>query len=74
LDSENEIVDNAGNFVYRYNGDEIITDELTTKCLKPSQSSLVVAISNMPSGDLTVLDAGYEYDLVKTNRGQGSKG
>src|SRR5829696_6608961 len=63
--SDGEIVDTAGgNWVYRYEGDEISTDTFNTRCASGNQADFVVAVSNMPTGDLAVLDAGYDYSVV----------
>lgn len=63
---EGELTDDAGNFVYRFESgsDEMIsTPALDTKCANGKQSDFVLAISNLPSGDLAVLDADYEYSV-----------
>ncbi|MFH5821232.1 hypothetical protein [Georgenia sp. AZ-5] len=66
--SANEITDGVGNFVYRYTGDSFSTDVFNTKCANGANSDFVVAISNLPTGDLSVLDAGYDFDVVKQNK------
>lgn len=63
-----ELTDGAGNFVYRYTGDSLRTDTFTTKCANGNQSDFVVSVSNLPTGDLTALDATYDYTVVKQNR------
>ena len=64
-----EIVDTAGgNWVYRFTGDAISTDTLNTKCANGNQSDFVVSVSNLPTGDLAVLDATYDYSVVKRNK------
>jgi hypothetical protein len=61
-----EIVDTAGgNWVYRFTGDTITTSTLNTKCASGNQSDFVVSVSNLPTGDITVLDASYDYSVVK---------
>ncbi len=60
-----ELRDGAGNWVYRYEGNRIRTATLNTKCANGNQSDFVVAISNLPTGDLSVLDAGYDWRVVK---------
>jgi Immune inhibitor A peptidase M6 len=65
VDSEFETVDPAG-FVYRLTGDDIAQGGFNTKCMKSTKTSFVVAISNMPTGDLTTLDADYVFRLTKT--------
>jgi hypothetical protein len=60
----NEIVDAAGNYVYRFEGDEISTGVLDTECARRTKTDFVLAISNMPTGDLTMLDATYDYTVT----------
>ena len=64
----NEITDGAGNYVYRYTGDEITTGTFTTKCASGNQADFVVSVSNLPTGDITALDATYDYTVVKQTR------
>lgn len=66
--SGGEIVDDAGNHVYRFTGDEISTYALNTLCANGPSTDFVVSVSNLPSGDLTVLDAGYDYTVVKLKK------
>jgi hypothetical protein len=67
--SANEIHDVAGgNYVYRYTGDAISTGTFDTKCANGDQSDFVVSVSNLPTGDLAVLDAGYDYSVVKRKK------
>ena len=64
-----EIVDTAGgNWVYRFEGDRISTSTLNTKCANGNQADFVVSVSNLPTGDLAVLDASYDYTRVKRNK------
>jgi hypothetical protein len=56
----NETKDNAGNYVYRFDGDSITTPVFTGKC----KGGIVTVVSNLPTGDLQFLDAPYEYALV----------
>jgi hypothetical protein len=65
VESDFETQDEAG-FVYRLTGDEIAQGGFNTKCMKSTRTSFVVAISNMPTGDLTTLDADYVFRLTKT--------
>ena len=65
VDSEFETEDAAG-FLYRLEGDDIAQAGFNTKCMKSTRASFVVAISNMPTGDLTTLDADYVFRLTKT--------
>jgi hypothetical protein len=66
--SRGEITDGAGNFVYRYTGDTFTTDTFTTKCANGKASDFVVEVSNLPTGDLAVLDADYDYSVVKQKK------
>jgi hypothetical protein len=36
-----------------------------TRCASGNQADFVVSVSNLPTGDLAVLDAGYDYSVVK---------
>ena len=63
-----ELTDDAGNFVYRFTGDQISTYPLITKCANGNNADFVVAVSNLPTGDLAVLDAEYDYSVVKTKK------
>lgn len=68
--SPGEIVDAAGN-IYRFIGDNIFQGGFNTKCLKgKNKGSLAVVISNMPTGDLTFLDANYVFRLTNTGNGR----
>ncbi|MEO8246856.1 MAG: hypothetical protein ABI622_07005, partial [Chloroflexota bacterium] len=64
VDSFGEIVDTAG-FVYRFEGDLIEEAGFSTKCLG-GQGRIAVVISNLPTGDLTFLDADYSFQLTNT--------
>jgi hypothetical protein len=66
--SEGELTDDAGNFVYRFHGDEISTYPLNTKCANGPNTDFVVSVSNLPTGDLAVLDATYDYSVVKSGK------
>ena len=62
-------VDTAGgNWVYRFDGARISTSTLNTKCANGNQADFVVAVSNLPTGDLSVLDATYDYSVVKRSK------
>ena len=63
--SPGEIRDGAGNWVYRYNGSSIRTATLNTKCANGKQADFVVSVSNLPTGDLSVLDATYDWRVIK---------
>ena len=64
--TEAEIRDQAGNFVYRYEGDAFTTDTFHTKCANGKQGDFAVSVSNLPTGDLSMLDASYDYRVVNT--------
>jgi hypothetical protein len=68
--SEGEIVDNSGNFVYRFEGDSIHVDGFDTTCLRGTKGSVTAVISNLTSGDIQVLDADYVFRLLGSS-GQG---
>jgi hypothetical protein len=64
-----ELTDGAGgNFVYRFTGDTIDTTTLNTKCANGAKTDFVVSVSNLPTGALSVLDATYDYSVVKRNK------
>jgi hypothetical protein len=63
--SAGETTDGAGNFVYRFHGDEISTYQFNTKCANGPNTDFVVSVSNLPTGDLAVLDADYDYTVRK---------
>ena len=62
--SEGEIVDNAGNHVYRFEGDSIHEAGFDTTCLRGTKGSVTAVISNLTSGDIQVLDADYVFRLL----------
>jgi hypothetical protein len=62
--SAGERVDNLGYHVYRAEGTSVAIPNLNTKCLGKRQ--LTTVISNMPTGDLTFLDAPYTFALQNT--------
>jgi immune inhibitor InhA-like protein len=64
--SAGEIQDPAG-FVYRFAGDEIHQTGFSTKCMNSTKASVLVVISNLPTGDLTTLDAGYMFRVTNTS-------
>jgi hypothetical protein len=71
VDSVGEIVDSAG-FVYRFEGDEFSQAGFNTACMRGSQDRFAVVISNMPTGDLTYLDADYSFTLTNTGNAGGA--
>ncbi|GGI47530.1 hypothetical protein SAMN04489721_0634 [Agromyces flavus] len=73
VESDFEIVDEAGNYVYRLEQDEI-TLALDTRCANGSKRDFAVLVSNLPTGDLDTLDAGYTLTVTNTNTGNGKKG
>ncbi|MEO8509674.1 MAG: hypothetical protein ABI534_00360 [Chloroflexota bacterium] len=68
VDSFGEIVDAAG-FIYRFEGDMIEQAGFNTTCLH-GQDSIAVIVSNLPTGDLTFLDADYVFRLTNTGNGR----
>ena len=64
--SANETQDEAG-FVYRFEGDEIHEAGFSTKCMNSTKASVLVVISNLPTGDLTTLDADYLLRVTNTS-------
>ena len=68
--SEGEIVDSAGNHVYRAVGDTVSLSGLDTKCANGRAQDLATIVSNLPTGDLTVLDAGYTLSVRNTGNGK----
>jgi hypothetical protein len=49
-------------------GDEIATPTFVTRCANGPNSDFVVSVSNLPTGDLAVLDATYDYSVVKQRK------
>ena len=74
VDSPFEIVDDAGNYVYRLEGDAISQAGFVTKCASGNNRDFVTLVSNLPTGDLTYLDAGYVLSVTNTGNGNGKKG
>lgn len=72
VDSEFEIVDEAGNHVYRLEGDAISQSGFVTRCASGNNRDFATLVSNLPTGDLDTLDAGYVLSV--TNTGNGKKG
>jgi hypothetical protein len=64
-----EIVDPAG-YIYRFEGDSITASGFSTKCMNSTKNFVVVSISNLPTGDLTYLDADYVFRLTNTGNKQ----
>ncbi|MGY1643414.1 hypothetical protein ACI782_20095 [Geodermatophilus sp. SYSU D00703] len=62
---DGELVDAAGNSVYRFTGDRISTPVLDTRCANGQGRDFTVSVSNLPTGDLAVLDATYDHSVVK---------
>ena len=67
--SDGEIVDSEGNYVYRFEGDSITRAGLATKCANGPKRDFAVIVSNLPTGDLTFLNA--DYDLRVRNAASG---
>ena len=62
----NEIVDDQGNYVYRFEGESIDTPVWSGKCA--GKQGIVTVVSNLPTGDLQFLDAAYDYGIVTNPR------
>lgn len=65
VDSTYEITDGVGNYVYRLTGDQISQGGFDTKCANGTKGDFVTLVSNLPTGDLTFLDAGYDLTVSK---------
>ena len=63
--SSYEVSDGAGNFVYRLSGDNISQGGFSTKCANGTKKDFATLVSNLPTGDLTFLDAGYVLTVSK---------
>jgi Immune inhibitor A peptidase M6 len=63
--AENEIRDDEGNYVYRYEGDSISEAGFSTACLGKKEQ-ITAVISNLTTGDIDVLDADYVFRLTGT--------
>ncbi len=71
-----ELTDDAGNYVYRFDSDEtgaISTGVLDSTCANGTKGDFVVAVSNLPTGDLAMLDATYDYSVTNERAGSGSQ-
>jgi hypothetical protein len=62
-DSAGEITDSAGYHVYRLEGSSISQGGFQSKCA--GKAGITTVISNMPTGDLSFLDADYTFALRK---------
>ena len=60
----------VGNYVYRLTGDHIAQPGFDTKCANGRQNDVTAVISNLPTGDLTTLDAAYLFRLINTGNGR----
>ncbi|WP_460775126.1 hypothetical protein [Microbacterium sp. GXF7504] len=70
VDSPFEIVDTAGNHVYRLTGDDISQPGFDTKCANGNQRDFATLVSNSPTGQLSFLDAGYTLGVKNTGNGK----
>jgi hypothetical protein len=61
-----ERTDGAGNWVYRFEGDSFEQAGLVTKCANGNNDDFSIVTSNLPTGDLTVLDADYTFRVKNT--------
>ncbi|MDO3700923.1 hypothetical protein Q3W71_04420 [Micromonospora sp. C28SCA-DRY-2] len=64
--SAGESTDGAGNWVYRYTGDQFTAAGLQTRCASGNRDDFAVLVSNLPTGDLTFLDADYTFRVGNT--------
>lgn len=68
--SPGEIEDAAGH-IYRFESDGMIEESgFDTSCMRSTKDRFAVIISNLPTGDLTFLDADYSFGLSN----EGNKG
>jgi hypothetical protein len=61
-----------GVYLYRFEGDLIQQSGFSTECLRSTKRSVTVAISNLPTGDIAVLDADYVFRVTNTGNGKKS--
>ncbi|MBM7505278.1 hypothetical protein ACFPER_17470 [Agromyces aurantiacus] len=73
VDDEFEMTDGAGNWVYRLEQDSVDL-ALDTRCANTSKRDFTTLVSNLPTGDLDTLDAGYDLRVTNTNTPNGKKG
>ena len=66
-----ETVDSEGNHVYRFVGTSFSEKGFDTSCANGTKRDVTTVISNMPTGDLTVLDADYDFRLVGSGKATG---
>ena len=65
------IVDDEGNYVYRFpagDDDAVSAAGFTTSCLKRTKGTFTVVISNLPTGDIQVLDADYRFRVTGSTK------
>jgi immune inhibitor A len=70
VNSAGEISDDAGNWVYRLEGDQIAQGDFETRCASGNGNDFATVISNLPTGDLTFLDADYTLSVRNTGNGR----
>jgi hypothetical protein len=70
VDSPGEITDAAGH-IYRFDGDLIEQAGFDTSCMRSTKDRFAVVVSNLPTGDLTFLDADYRFMLTNTGNAGG---
>lgn len=66
-----ELTDSEGTHVYRFIGDDITAGGFSTACHNGTKKDVAVVISNLPTGDLTVLDADYSFRLAGSGKATG---
>jgi hypothetical protein len=64
VDHPNEIVDGPGNHVYRFDTTSVDESGFSTQCANGTKQDVAAVISNLPDGDLDVLDATYDFRLI----------
>jgi hypothetical protein len=70
VNSTGEVTDNKGTHVYQLSGSQISQGGFSTKCANGTKKDVAVVISNLPSGDLTFLDADYTFRLTGSGAGK----
>jgi hypothetical protein len=66
----NEVTDSEGNHVYQLSGSQISQSGFSTRCASGTKQDVTAVISNLPTGDLDVLDADYTFRLVGSGAGK----
>jgi hypothetical protein len=56
-----------GLILYRFTGGQIEQAGFDTRCMNGTKGTITAIISNMPSGDLSFLDANYQFRITNTS-------